>query len=49
LLRLAAGADYSDRSDITEHGELTFDPFLGPGTTMSAAKQNGRITYGLEL
>lgn len=30
-------------------GDLVYDPFLGSGTTIIAAEQEGRVCYGLEL
>ena len=30
-------------------GELIYDPFLGSGTTVVAAEQEGRICYGMEI
>lgn len=31
------------------HGELVYDPFLGSGTSIMAAEQEGRICFGLEI
>jgi DNA modification methylase len=33
----------------TERGEVTYDPFLGSGTTLTAAELTGRICYGLDI
>ena len=33
----------------TDPGEGVFDPFLGSGTTLIAAEQNGRVCYAIEL
>jgi DNA modification methylase len=33
----------------TAKGEGVYDPFLGSGTTLIAAEQNGRSCYGIEL
>ena len=33
----------------TDPGEGVFDPFLGSGTTLIAAQQNGRVCYAIEL
>lgn len=33
----------------TAKGEGVYDPFIGSGTTLIAAEQNGRICYGIEL
>lgn len=35
--------------DVSAPGDIIFDPFLGSGTTMSAAAAAGRRGYGLEL
>ena len=33
----------------TKRGEVVYDPFLGSGTTLAAAKATGRTCYGLEI
>jgi DNA modification methylase len=33
----------------TKTGELVYDPFLGSGTTLTAADMTGRVCLGLEL
>ena len=33
----------------TVPGDICYDPFLGSGTTLIAAEQNGRVCYGVEL
>jgi DNA modification methylase len=33
----------------TRPGEIVYDPFLGSGTTLSAAELTGRVCYGLEI
>jgi len=33
----------------SRRGELVYDPFLGSGTSLAAAEQTGRLSYGLEI
>lgn len=35
--------------DVTHHGDIVFDGFLGSGTTLLAAEQTHRICYGVEI
>jgi len=35
--------------DVTHHGDIVFDGFLGSGTTLIAAEQTKRICYGIEI
>lgn len=35
--------------DVTNPGEIVFDPFLGSGTTLLAAQKSGRICCAIEL
>jgi len=35
--------------DLSHHGEVILDPFLGSGTTIIAAERTGRHAYGLEI
>jgi len=35
--------------DVTRHGDIVLDPFLGSGTTIMAAERTGRIGYGIEI
>jgi len=35
--------------DGSRSGEIVYDPFLGPGTTLIAAEQLGRKCYGMEI
>lgn len=35
--------------DVSAPGDIVFDPFLGSGTTASAAALTGRIGYGVEI
>ena len=32
-----------------ERGDIVYDPFLGSGTTVIAAEQEGRVCYGIEI
>ncbi len=33
----------------SRHGEVVLDPFAGSGSTMSAAEQEGRVAYCMEI
>lgn len=35
--------------DVTRHGDIVIDPFLGSGTTILAAERTKRIGYGFEI
>jgi len=35
--------------DVTRHGEIVLDAFLGSGTTIMAAERTDRIGYGIEI
>jgi len=35
--------------DVTAHGDIVVDAFLGSGTTVLAAERTGRIAYGIEI
>ncbi len=35
--------------DVTKHGDIVLDTFLGSGTTLIAAEKTGRICYALDL
>lgn len=34
---------------FTDEGDAVYDPFMGSGTTLIAAAQNGRVAYGCEI
>lgn len=35
--------------DVTAHGDIVIDAFMGVGTTILAAQRTGRIGYGIEI
>jgi len=35
--------------DVTAHGEIVLDPFMGSGTTILAAERTGRVAHGFEI
>jgi DNA modification methylase len=35
--------------DVSRHGEIVLDSFMGSGTTLLAAERTGRIAYGMDL
>jgi DNA modification methylase len=35
--------------DVTRHGEIVLDAFMGSGTTILAAERTGRVAHGIEI
>ena len=35
--------------DVTHHGDIVFDGFLGSGTTLIAAERTHRVCYAIEI
>ncbi|WP_432199850.1 DNA methyltransferase [Erythrobacter sp. W53] len=35
--------------DVTKHGDIILDAFLGSGTTILAAERTRRVAYGIEI
>jgi DNA modification methylase len=35
--------------DVSHHGDIVLDAFMGSGTTILAAERTGRIAYGVEI